>query len=95
LAVAGREAYVAAFGRVKRRAPAPDVESTRVRGEERAKAAARRRRRRHYLAYPWVLVRLSRVGRARLQALMKAAWERAAPKKLRAAGPATRAKSKG
>ena len=49
----------------------------------------------HYLAYPWVLVRLANIGRDRLQALMKAAWERAAPKKLRTAGPATRAKSKG
>jgi hypothetical protein len=42
----------------------------------------------HYLAYPWVLVRLPSVGRERLRALMKSAWQRSAPRTLLAdAGP--------
>jgi hypothetical protein len=45
----------------------------------------------HYLAYPWVLVRLSNVSRARLRGLMESAWRRAAPKKiLAAAAPGAR-----
>jgi hypothetical protein len=36
----------------------------------------------HYLNYPWVLVRLKRVGRARLAELLADAWRRAAPKRL-------------
>jgi hypothetical protein len=36
----------------------------------------------HYVAYPWVLVRLPNVGRERLRALMKSAWQRSAPKTL-------------
>jgi len=38
----------------------------------------------HYLAYPWVLVRLSNVRRDRLRALIDSAWRRSAPKTLRA-----------
>jgi len=48
----------------------------------------------HYLAYPWVLVRLSHVGRDRLLTLMRKAWERSAPRKLIAAS-IPRAKKKG
>jgi hypothetical protein len=36
----------------------------------------------HYQNYPWVLVRLPRIGRARLAELLADAWRRAAPKRL-------------
>jgi hypothetical protein len=46
----------------------------------------------HYLAYPWVLVRLPRVGRDRLRALIESAWQRCAPKKVLGADPRARKK---
>ena len=46
----------------------------------------------HYLAYPWVLVRLPRVGRDRLRALIESAWQRSAPKKRLGADPPARKK---
>ncbi|MEP7218552.1 MAG: MmcQ/YjbR family DNA-binding protein [Bacteroidota bacterium] len=39
----------------------------------------------HYLRYPWILVRLSTVGRGELRELFERAWRKAAPKTLIAA----------
>lgn len=36
----------------------------------------------HYLNYPWMLVRLSKVGRDELSDLLLQSWRRAAPKRL-------------
>jgi hypothetical protein len=36
----------------------------------------------HYLNYPWMLVRLSEVGRDELSDLLLQSWRRAAPKRL-------------
>jgi len=36
----------------------------------------------HYLNYPWMLVRLSKVGHDQLRDLLIASWRRAAPKHL-------------
>lgn len=44
----------------------------------------------HYLEYPWVLVRLGRVSKAQMRALLEGAWRRVAPKKLVAAYDASR-----
>ena len=41
----------------------------------------------HYLAYPWVLVRLPNIRRDRLAALIESAWQRCAPKKRLGADP--------
>jgi hypothetical protein len=48
----------------------------------------------HYLAYPWVLVRLSNVGRDVLRGLIESAWRRSAPKKVLAAPTAGARKRK-
>jgi hypothetical protein len=41
----------------------------------------------HYRNYPWVLVRLSVIARARLAEVLEDAWELVAPKRLRTQGP--------
>jgi hypothetical protein len=40
----------------------------------------------HYAGHPWVLVRLPRVERAALAALLEEAWQLVAPKRLREGG---------
>ena len=39
----------------------------------------------HYRDYPWVLVRLPRIGRRRLREALEEGWRLVAPKRLRAA----------